>query len=253
MDVYIEPVLPPPRLVVLGVSPVAQALARLAKAAGFAVDAVDPDADRAAFPEADAVFTDPAPELRRPGARGAHVCAVVATMGVRDEDALRTALDWEPAYVGVVASRRRFAQLRETLLAHGVAAESLDRVKSPAGLDIGADRPEEIALSILAEIVQRRHAATPGAGTADAPAPGDRPAPTVAETSGEWVAERQAQRPAPEEETDPVCGMSVRVSTARHTAEHAGRTYYFCGPGCRAGFLADPARYGASAGAGGVA
>ena len=221
VDIYIEPVLPAPTLLVFGVAPVAQAVARLAKGMGYHVVASDPDADRASFPDADRLLTTVAgeewPEFQR-----ARLFAVVATLGQHDEDALQAALGLEPAYLGVVASRKRFAQIRDTLVARGVAAPALDSVVNPAGLDIGARAPEEVALSILAEIVKkRRSAAQPGATTS--------PPPSI------------------REERDPVCGMTVAVEGARHRAEHAGRTYYFCCGGCRERFLANPDQYGAAA------
>ena len=222
VDIYIEPQLPAPRLVVLGLSPVAQALTRVARAMGYSVDAVDPGADRATFPEADRVFTSlDEPSLRQRPAAGVTLSAVIATMGDDDEAALRAALALEPAYLGLVASRRRFAAIRETLLAAGVPAAVLDRVKSPAGLDIGAHAPAEIAVSIMAEIVQRVHA------TSEAPRTRSLPV-------------------APGEARDPVCGMMVAVATARHTASHGGRTYYFCCGGCRERFLANPESYAAA-------
>lgn len=230
VDIYVEPVLPTPRLIVFGLSPAAQALARLAKAMGYTVDAVDPGADRAAFPEADRVFTNfDASQLRSwPGARGARLFAVVATMGERDETAILSALALEPSYIGVVASRRRFDQIRTTLVAQGAAPAALERIKSPAGLDIGAHTPEEIALSVLAEIVQARRAAQGEHG------------------SGESAAAPSA------EAHDPVCGMAVATAAAVHRAEFGGRTYYFCCGGCRESFLGDPERYAAASEAGGA-
>jgi xanthine dehydrogenase accessory factor len=225
VDIYIEPVLPSPRLVVFGTSPVAQALVRLGKALGYSVDAVDPEADRATFPEADRVFAhgDAASLLPRSGTPGPWMCAVVATMGQWDEDGVRAALALEPAYLGVVASRKRFAQIRDVLLAGGSAVAALGRITNPAGVDIGAQLPEEIALSVLAEIVQVRHAAQP--------AP-PNPAPAA-------------------EALDPVCGMKVTVATARHTADFDGRTFYFCCGGCREQFLREPQRYVTAATSGG--
>ena len=145
-------------------------------------------------------------------------------MGERDEEALAAAVRVAPEYVGVVASRRRFAQIREGVAARGVAEADLSRVKSPAGLDIGARAPEEIALSILAEIVQVRRAASD----------------QVADT-------RAADLPAAaaREEIDPVCGMRVTVAGARHTASAGGRDWYFCCGGCRERFLAAPEKYAA--------
>ena len=157
-----------------------------------------------------------------PASQKGSVFAVVATLGKQDEDCALAALRVEPAYLGVVASRKRFGQIREMLTARGASAQALDAIANPAGIDIGARTPEEVALSILAEIVRVRHAA------------GERPA-----------VEGPAPSPA-QEECDPVCGMMVVVATARHRADHAGRAYYFCSGGCRERFLAAPERYGAA-------
>jgi len=227
VDIYIEPQLPAPRLVVFGLSPVAQALTRVARAMGYSVDAVDPGADRAAFPEADRVFTsldEPLIRQRAP-ATGATLAVAIATMGEGDEAAVRAALDLDPAYLGLVASRRRFATIRDTLVAGGTPAAALDRVKCPAGLDIGAHSPAEIAVSIMAELVQRVHA---------------MPEPARA----------RALPVAAGEARDPVCGMMVAVATAKHTASHAGRTFYFCCAGCRDRFLGSPESYAAAVEAG---
>ena len=147
--------------------------------------------------------------------RGAHV--LVATLGDRDIEAIEAALARSPAYLGVIASPKRFAQLRDALLARGVARESIERIAAPAGLDIGARTPEEIAVSIMAQIVERR-----------------RRAATTGRTENN-VPVREA--------VDPVCGMSIKVAGARHTAEALGVTYYCCCAGCRTKFLADSARY----------
>lgn len=226
VDVYIEPVLPAPQLVVFGVSPTARALARIAAVLGYAVTAVDPEADDTAFPEARDVLTDYAELARtRRDDPAARTAAVVATLGVRDEEALRHALGLAPAYVGLVASRKRFGEMRELLQARGVAARALDAVHCPAGLDVGARTPEEIALSVMVEIVQLARTAPP-------PVPDSAPAPA----------------PGPDIVTlDPVCHMTVEPATAKHRAEYGGRTYLFCSGGCREQFLAAPARYAADA------
>ncbi len=186
VEIYLEPVLPAPRLQVFGESPCARALARLGEVMGYAVSG------------------EP---------RAGPLYAVVATMGENDEESLEKAISARPVYVAVVASRKRFAELRESLLSRGVPAAELDRVHNPAGLDLGARTPEEVALSIFAEIVQLRRA------------------------------EQPAKTEEPQAEIDPVCGMKVEVATARHQAEHAGRTFYFCNPRCREKFLAAPDRF----------
>lgn len=228
VDIYLEPVRPAPRLLVFGLSPTAQALCALGKAMGYAVDVVDPEAERAAFPAADRVLAElPASDpLTSPRARAADVFGVVATMGQRDDEAIEAALALEPAYLGVVASRRRFSEIHDAVAGHGLSPDALARVRNPAGLDIGARLPEEIALSVLAEIVQVRRAA-------------------------EKLPARAAQPAAAAEETalDPICGMTVVVAKARHVAEHGGRTFYFCNARCRERFLATPERWIAEAGA----
>ena len=214
MDIYIEPVLPVPRLLVFGVSPTAQALVRMAKILGYTVEAVDAEADIATFPEADRVVTDPDSThlVRRAKQDPARLFVVVATLGESDVAALRIALSLEPAYVGLVASRKRFAQLRDLLLEAGITGEQLDRVASPAGLDLGAVSPEEISVSVLAEIVQLRRSA---------------PAPFATETA---------------RSVDPVCGMEFDT-TAGHTEAFGEHTYYFCCVGCRERFLASPKQF----------
>ncbi|HET7824197.1 MAG TPA: XdhC family protein [Anaeromyxobacter sp.] len=232
VDIYLEPVRPPPRLLVFGAAPTARALCGIGKAMGWAVDVVDPDADRSAFAAADRVLAAvPADDpLTSPRLRAADVFGVVVTMGQRDDEALLAALPLEPAYLGVVASRKRFAELRE-LVAGRAPPDALERVRNPAGLDLGAKLPEEIALSVAAEIVKVRRAAEARAGAA---------APAHAEAAGA------------REETaiDPICGMTVVLAQAKHVAEWGGRTWYFCNPRCRAKFLATPERWAEPSGAG---
>lgn len=198
VEIYVEPVLPVPSLVLFGASPAVRCLARLAHAMGYRVEVAHPDADPADFPAAASVRRTFVGELPA----GAHV--LVATMGDDDLEVLHSVLGREPAYVGVIASRKRFAQLRADLAARGVPEAALARVAAPAGLDLGARTPEEIALSVLAQIVERRRKAVPAAS---------------------------------ENAMDPVCGMMVAVAGARHVAELEGRTYYFCCAGCRTKFL----------------
>jgi len=181
VEIYVEPVLPVPRLVLFGATPMVEALARIGAAMGYRVER-----------GADASL------------KGAHV--LVGTMGDEDLEVLQKVLRAEPAYVGVIASRKRFDQVRETLVACGVPRAAVERVAAPAGLDIGARTPEEIAVSVMAQIVERRRKAAP--------------VETVLE-----------------EAMDPICGMTVAVAGARHRAELEGKTYYFCCAGCRTKFL----------------
>ena len=217
VEIHIQPVLPAPRLLVFGLTPTARALVRLGAAMGYRVTLVDPSAERAAFPEAEAVLRDAA--AAAPAGDARPVFAVVATQGEWDEEAVLAALAHSPSYLGVVASAKRGEELRE-FLEKKVSAEQrklVEGLRAPAGLRIGARSGDEVALSILAEIVEQRQGAGPWARPT-APAP-------------------------PEQAVDPVCGMSVAVATARHRAEHQGRSYFFCCAGCREKFLLEAERF----------
>jgi xanthine dehydrogenase accessory factor len=152
MDVFVEPVLPRPQIVVCGSSPVAVAIADLGRRTGFAVTACAPGAEQGAFAEVDRRIEGYALPVDEPGRR----FVVVSTQGRGDEAALRAALAAESDYVAFVGSRKKAAALRTALAADGVDEARLARIKAPAGLDLGAITPEEIALSILAEIVALR-------------------------------------------------------------------------------------------------
>jgi xanthine dehydrogenase accessory factor len=252
VEIYLEPILPAPRLTVFGESPTARALLELAAAMGYSVSAPFAGGANAAAGESAAQGAGPMAELAPeavPAASRPLCFAVVATMGERDEEAIRAALALRPAYLGVVASAKRFAQLRQTLLAQGVPASALDSIRSPAGVAIGAQAPEEIAISVLAEIVQRRHAAATAAAASPASVDaggGLRPAGEGGHQAGEGGQPAgDGGQPAGDggqtgagQAIDPICGMTVEVAGARHSAEAGGRTWYFCCSGCRERFLA---------------
>ena len=159
MDVFVEPVLPHPSLVILGGSPVALSLAAQARQLGYHVTVAAPAADLTDTPDADMLIDgfalDRLHEARR--------FVVVSTQGKGDEAALRMAVKTEAAYHAFVGSRRKMAALRDKLIGEGIDAAALDRVKAPAGLDLGAITPEEIAMSILAEITVERRRGQRGA------------------------------------------------------------------------------------------
>jgi xanthine dehydrogenase accessory factor len=149
----VEPILPHPSLVILGASPVALSLAAQARPLGYHVTLAAPAADLVGPVEVDMLIDSFAlGELHQ-----AKRFVVVSTQGRGDEAALRAAIATDAIYRAFVGSRRKMAALREKLAAGGVQAAAIDRVKAPAGLDLGAITPEEIAMSILAEItVERR-------------------------------------------------------------------------------------------------
>ncbi len=227
VDVYVEPSVRPRRLVVVGATPVAEALARTAVALDYDVvravqqqEQRDLEAQAAAsgwtlapLETLDAVITDGGPAT----------AAVVATQGHYDEQALEMILRARVAsYVGLVASRKRGATVKELLEQSGIT--DTDVVRVPAGLDLGARTAPEVAISILAEIVQSCPDQALDAGARD---------------------QREVAEAHPMA-LDPVCRMQVEIATARHTAEVDGTRYYFCCGQCRMSFLKEPARYLAS-------
>jgi xanthine dehydrogenase accessory factor len=157
MDVFVEPVLPRPQIVVCGSSPVAVAIADLGRRIGFAVTACAPAAEQAAFAAADCRIEGYALPVGETSAR----FVVVSTQGRGDEAALRAALAVEADYVAFVGSRKKSAALKAVLAADGIETARLEKIKAPAGLDLGAITPEEIALSIIAEIVAARRGGHP--------------------------------------------------------------------------------------------
>lgn len=250
VDVYIDPVTPAPVLYVFGATPAARALADLGAGSGYAVTAVDPEAVAGDVPRAERVVGEIDPDDEPPaGAAGRY--AIVATQGQWDEAAIRIALALEPAWLGVLASRRRFEEMRGVLLDRGVDAAALDAVEAPAGLDVGAVTPAEIALSVLARLVEvRRRGAGSGSDAVGAvgSSDGDRAAAPGTARAAPGRPAGTAAAPGPDAPAvDPVCGMTVEPGPGVPAAEHEGETYLFCCGGCRERFLADPDAYVAAA------
>jgi xanthine dehydrogenase accessory factor len=229
LEVFIEPVQPAPRLVIVGRSPMAQTLADLAGALGWRTALLDgPD-----FSAADA---------------DERSMVVVATQGHDDEEAVEQAVLARPAYLGLVASQRRGAAVLGYLADRGLPQDQLDRVRVPAGLDLGRTAHQEIAVAVLAELVQLRAAGEIPGGAASTAATGTGVASTAAASPGGAQADhgqRAGTAPVavPAEAVDPVCGMTVVADDSSYPLEHDGVTYYFCRAGCRRAFEADPAAY----------
>jgi xanthine dehydrogenase accessory factor len=214
VDVYVEPFVQARTLVVTGATPVAAALARLARAMDFDVVRVveareQQDVEAQAADHGIKVATLEAIDAALTSIRS-DAAAVVASQGHYDEESLASILKAGVAYVGLVASRKRGATVRALLEERGVPGTGSIRI--PAGLDLGGRTPPEVALSILAEIVQSQGAA---------PKPAAR-----RQESGFAI--------------DPVCNMQVEIATARHRAEVGGVAYYFCCAGCESRFVKEP-------------
>jgi len=237
LEVFLDPVRTAPRLLVVGGSAIAKAVVGHATDLGFLVTVVDPAGG--AYPDADAVLaTTDYREIVE--AVGGAEAVVVATVGEFDARGVAAALELDAGWIGLVASRRRAEEVFErTADVLGVDVDAVrERVESPAGLDIHAETPPEIALSILAELVSERDSLRAGVGRA-APAAGE------AAHAGHGAHEhgpRDSAEPAGAGQTavDPVCGMTIDVRDAAATVEYDGVTYYFCSRGCADAFAERP-------------
>ena len=217
LQLYIEPVLPSPHLVVVGRSPMAATLVELASGVGWRADLVDV-ADFKTAPV------------------GSRSVVVVATQGHGDEEAVEQALAASPAFIGLVASRKRGEAVLGYLADRGISREMLDKVRVPVGLDLGHTSHPEIAVSVLAELVELRATGVLDPEPVDTSNPGLQTSLSGGRNPG--FADRAAGTAI-----DPVCGMTVAADETSRPFEHDSETYYFCCPGCRAAFEKDPTAY----------
>ncbi len=214
LDIYMEPHLPQPQLLLIGDSPVIHALSQLAPIVNFSVTQLD-------HTDFSQVHIDE------------RTCILVATHGQYDEDALEQALTSSARYIGMVGSQRRAEACRTYLRTSGLSEEQIARLKAPAGLDIGALTPEEIAASIIAELVQLQRRGLPAAESP--PEHHHTEMPASSKESVLPVAAKTA--------VDLVCGMTVEIATTRHHLSHDGREFYFCCPACKRLFERNPQDY----------
>ncbi len=214
LEIFLDPVVPPPLVQVLGDGPIAAALGRLTGELEYRVTAIDRQA------------------------MGGALAVVVASHGRQEPDILAAALDADVPYIGLVASRRRAAGVLADLAEArpDLARTAPGRVHSPAGLDIGARTPSEIALSILAEVVATRlHSAAPSDPQVNLAVQGSGIGALANGSDGAGVAITAI---------DPVCGMTVAAVESSLHLDHGGERFYFCGPGCLRAFSANPAGFG---------
>lgn len=223
LEIYIEPQLAQPHLVVIGHLATAEALVNLGKDMGWRVSLLGMDVTRLRFPNADHIFDD-LDFSKLSITRNTYI--VVASHGNYDEDMLVAALQSEAPYVALIASKTRANAILQYLRESNLTEDKIARLKFPAGLDLGSITPEEIALSILAEIVQLRR---------------QRP---ISQSSIPPVEEYQTGSPEINTEAkDPVCGMTVEIASAHFMSEYGGTTYYFCSSGCKRSFDKEPHKY----------
>jgi xanthine dehydrogenase accessory factor len=278
LEIYLEPQAPRPRLLIVGTLPVARALAHLGSAMNYHVTLVDLDGGAVGRPATAIPYVDETlTSLDNLTAKITPTTyIVVASHGNYDELALEKLLSANPGYVGLVASRKRAEGVRDYLLEQGLSETDLLPLKAPAGLDIQARRGDEIALSIMAEIVQRRRNAeeinlalfrgnsgelvgTQGNSQASeqlavssqqspvsspqslSPSVSQSPFPTI--SLGQISVGPVVLPVRGAVAIDPICHMEVEMATAKYTHEYNGTMYYFCCAGCQRSFAKEPEKY----------
>ena len=221
VEVYIEPVLPQPQLVIFGTSHIAKSLAKVAKAIDYRVDVVMSSADKNVFPEVDSVIGIKDLDINQ-FTSSAYI--VVCTQGEGDAEALQKALSIGSSYLSFVASRKKanaiFTEVREM----GANFDQLKKIKTPAGLDIGAKIPDEVAISIIAEIIKDYREGTEQVQSKE-------------KDNEEIILKNE------DFFMNPVCNIPVQKSTAKHVIKYKKKDYYFCCDGCKVSFEKEPAKY----------
>jgi xanthine dehydrogenase accessory factor len=205
LEIYLEPFLPKPQLVIIGRSPVAQTVSHLARLLDFKVIVADAEAQKEDFPDADLLLND-LDLIRNHIGEASYV--VVATMGNGDEEGLLSVIGTRPRYLGLVASEKKSKALFEYARAKGASDEDISVVRCPAGVELGSETLPEIALSVAAEMVRVRRAT---------------------------ASEEESHEPA-SVATDPICGMTVDVQNAKYTSTVNNETIYFCCLRCKETF-----------------
>lgn len=239
MDVYVEPYLPRRKLVVLGRVPIVSALSRLAKILNFNVVVIDKSASKEKYPQADLVLKtlEELDSVRL--TRQTYV--VIATMGEHDQEYAARLVDSEAPYLGIVAGKKRASEILDFLNAAGVREDQVSKVKSPAGIYLRAVTAEEIALSIMAEIIDfsRSQSGDLRGKAPESQKRGPHPKTRIAASPLNVPRHGGEQVVA----VDPVCGMTVGAAQPRHFSTVEGRKIAFCSAVCKEEFDQNPSKY----------
>jgi len=219
LEIYLEPILPKPDLLIVGGSPVAQIAAELGVLLEFNVCLADPEARKEQYPLLQSVLTDLSVVRRRIN-KSSFV--LVATMGNGDEEGLLAVLGTSPKYLGLVASTKKAKALFAFAREQGATDKQLAQIRCPAGLELGGHTMPEIALSVMAEMTQVRRASV---------AESETPVSNAETAAAAMTA------------IDPICGMSVQVENAKYTSVFNEQTVYFCCLPCKVTFDRSPGSF----------
>ena len=221
VEIFIEPVLPKPHLVVIGKTAITRSLIKLAGETGYRITAVAEDVNLNTFTKVDELITQ---VNLSDVVTTSSTFIVIATQGEQDEKALEEALNKERLYLGFVASRKKMDAVAKYLADAGFDKSAIDTIKSPAGIDINAKSPDEVAISILAEMIQYKNNLS-------------------GISSFEKFDESKKELPAPKYYINPVCGVPIDMNHPKHIIEYKGERVYFCCDGCKMKFEETPEKY----------
>jgi xanthine dehydrogenase accessory factor len=216
VSVYIEPVLPRPHILILGKSHIAMALAKLSKATGYEVTVISKGAEKEAFPTVDKLIDS---EQLNTAHVAQNTYIVVCTQGENDSLALKQALKSNADYVSLVSSLKKANSIYNELKKEGIGVDLLKKIKTPAGLNINAKLPEEVAISILAEIISQFR------------------------DNKKEKEQNEPKLDMKEYFINPVCNIPIQKSTAKYVIPYKGKDYFFCCDGCKISFEKEPERY----------
>ncbi|KAK3604975.1 hypothetical protein CHS0354_000639 [Potamilus streckersoni] len=219
LEIFIEPILPQSHLIVIGKSSIAKALVHLAKIANYKITAVAENANLQTFHKVDELITKIDLEQVK---TSPSTMIVVASQGEHDEKSLMESLKKKPFFIGFVATNKKLLKILNELKNLGVDEEELKKVKSPVGIDILAKQPYEVAISILAELIQFKNS---------------NPIPKNEKNSeNNIVSEKEFY-------INPVCNIPIDKKNAKHILEYKNEKVYFCCDGCKIKFESNPALF----------
>lgn len=219
VDVYIEPVIPQPMLTIFGSSHIARALAKMSMAMGYKTTLILHDLNNTPEDEIDSVITLEQYISQEKYNENQYI--LVSTQGFGDYEALSAAVNSPYRYLGFVASKIKAAGILKQLKDDGIPHETLFKIKTPAGIDINAKSPEEVAISILAEVIKDYRF----------------------EEKGFFSLMDEPITVGDDYYVNPVCKIPVLKSTAKHVLEHNNEKVYFCCDGCKISFEKNPKAY----------
>ncbi|MCA6074501.1 XdhC family protein [Fulvivirga sedimenti] len=218
VEVYIEPIMTVTEIIIFGRSHIAKALSEIGSAAGFSVSVVSDVAEKEMFPMAQNIMS--LEDFLSANMPAIQAYAVVCTQGEDDARHLETAIHANPKYLAFVSSRKKANSIFMGLKRSGISHDQLVKIQTPAGLDINAKTPEEVAISILAQIIQHKYAG-----------------------AGESTSNLDEMELTEDLYINPVCKIPVQKSTAKYVLEYEGEKVYFCCDGCKESFEKNPAAY----------